>query len=173
MANGEENANDANEIKKKGYNRMRETSRMSHHAMEAGWCQALTWNRSDVVTTGDDTGWEGQRRLMRRMRTGVWDGTGTHDPCGHLKGWRRHYLQCGEGAGQSARGPYTPPLLLQSSSQTLKLHLLLTHGGQERRGILTLLHTHWERRESITHSHTPAHLTFTWRDTYFDFYCIL
>lgn len=80
-------------------------------------------------------------RLMRRMK-GVWDGTMTCDFCSHKTCGTKRYLQRGEGTGQGTGWPHAPPLLLESSSQTLELHLLLAHGRQERRGILTLLHTH-------------------------------
>lgn len=126
---------------------------VSHHALKGRWCN---WY--------DNTRWspDACTRQTHMWGAGLWRGwkrcgtTLTCDLCSHMTGGRRRYLQRGEGAGQGARWPHAPPLLLESSSQTLKLHLLLTHGRQERRGILTLLHTHWERRQSITH-HTAAY----------------
>lgn len=131
---------------------------VNHHALKGRWCN---WY--------DNTRWwspDAHARLKHRWggaqayeedgegkkKKKVWDGTMTCSARSHMTGGRRCYLQRGEGAGQGAGWPHAPTLLLESSSQTLKLHLLLAHGRQERRGILTLLHTHWERRQSVTHT---------------------
>lgn len=153
---GESRDQDANNVKRRDdvIKQIRKVmDEVSHHALKWRWCNGCDNTRCSLdahamqihTHTRWGAGWW-------RGWEGVWDGAMTCDLCSHMTCGRRCYLQRGEGAGQGAGWPHAPPLLLESPSQTLKLHLLLAHGRQERRGILTLLHTHWERRQSVTHT---------------------
>lgn len=133
---------------------------VNHHARKGRWCNwydNTRWWSPDAHARlkhrwGGAQAYEEDGEEKKKKKKKVWDSTMTCSPRSHMTGGRRCYLQRGEGAGQGAGWPHAPTLLLESSSQTLKLHLLLAHGRQERRGILTLLHTHWERRQSVTHT---------------------
>lgn len=134
---------------------------VSHHALKGRWCNWYDTRRRSLDAHAKQIHKWGAAQAYEEDEKGCGDGTMTCDLCSHMTGRRRCYLQRGEGAGQGTGWPHTPPLLLESSSQTLKLHLLLAHGRQERRGILTLLHTHWERRQSIT-THCCIHSVCVW-----------